>query len=144
MNTILVALDGSPRAPGVLARAISIARAQGARLTLVQSVGIPAEVPQDLWKQSDEPLLTVLSRRAADYLAATEASVPAELRGGTRVVVGAPWESICASARDVRAELIVLGSHGYGGIDRLLGTTAGKVVNHATCSVLVVRESAAS
>ena len=38
-----------------------------------------------------------------------------------------------------RYDLIVIGSHGYSGIDRLIGTTAAKVVNHAKQSVLVVR-----
>ena len=37
------------------------------------------------------------------------------------------------------ADLVVIGSHGYGGLDRLLGTTAAKVANRAPCSVLVVR-----
>jgi nucleotide-binding universal stress UspA family protein len=36
-------------------------------------------------------------------------------------------------------DLIVIGSHGYDALDRLLGTTAAKVVNHADRSVLVVR-----
>jgi nucleotide-binding universal stress UspA family protein len=35
--------------------------------------------------------------------------------------------------------LIVIGAHGYGIVDRILGTTAGRVVNHADRSVLVVR-----
>lgn len=34
---------------------------------------------------------------------------------------------------------IVIGSHGHGGIDRVLGTTAAKLVNHADRNVLVVR-----
>jgi universal stress protein F len=38
---------------------------------------------------------------------------------------------------------VVIGSHGYGGLDRVLGTTAAKIVNHASCSVLVVREAQA-
>ena len=38
----------------------------------------------------------------------------------------------------MKADLIVLGSHGYHGLDRLLGTTAGKVVNLARRNVLVV------
>ena len=38
-----------------------------------------------------------------------------------------------------RPILIVIGSHGYGGIDHLLGTTAARVVNHADRPVLVVR-----
>ncbi len=37
-------------------------------------------------------------------------------------------------------DLIVLGSHGYGGIDRLLGTTAAHVANRAERNVLVVHE----
>jgi nucleotide-binding universal stress UspA family protein len=36
-------------------------------------------------------------------------------------------------------DLIVIGSHGYGALDHVLGTTAAKVVNHADRSVLVVR-----
>ncbi|HVU00723.1 MAG TPA: universal stress protein [Polyangiaceae bacterium] len=35
-----------------------------------------------------------------------------------------------------------MGSHGYGTLDRVLGTTAAKVVNHAARSVLVVRDAA--
>ena len=38
----------------------------------------------------------------------------------------------------------MIGSHGYGGLDRILGTTAARVVNHALCSVFVVRASAES
>ena len=41
-------------------------------------------------------------------------------------------------------DLIVIGSHGYGAIDRVLGTTAAKVVNHADRTVLVVREKPGS
>ena len=140
MNTILVALDGSQRAPGVLARAVAVAKAQTARLVLMRSVGIPGDLAQDLWKESEEPLLSVLQHRAEEYLVDCESSVPVEIRGGTRVVVGAPWQAICGTAESLGADLVVIGSHGYSGIDRLLGTTAGKVVNHAHCSVLVVRE----
>jgi len=32
-----------------------------------------------------------------------------------------------------------MGSHGYGFLERLVGTTAARIVNHARCSVLVVR-----
>jgi nucleotide-binding universal stress UspA family protein len=141
MNKILVALDGSPRAPGVLARAIATARSQGGQLLLMRSIGVSADVPQDLWQSADEPMLEVLERRARTYLEQCEETVPAEVRGGTLVVVGSPWQSICDTARSLRADLVVIGSHGYSGIDRLLGTTAAKVVNHAPCSALVVREA---
>jgi nucleotide-binding universal stress UspA family protein len=44
---------------------------------------------------------------------------------------------LIATEEDV--DLIVIGSHGYHDADRVLGTTAAKVVNHADHSVLVVR-----
>ncbi len=140
MKRILVGLDGSPRAAGVLATATMIARAQGAKLSLVRAVGLPREVPEDFWKTTDEPLLVVLQRHAKEELDAQTTGLPPELSGERLVVVGVPWQAICEAARRIDAELIVIGSHGYAGFDRLLGTTAAKVVNHATCSVLVVRE----
>jgi nucleotide-binding universal stress UspA family protein len=139
MKRILVGLDGSPRAAGVLATAVTIARAQGAQLTLVRAVGLPPEVPQDFWKTTDEPLLEVLRKRAKLELDALGAGVPSELLGELDVVIGVPWQAVCDLAKRIEADLIVIGSHGYAGVDRLLGTTAAKVVNHATCSVLVVR-----
>jgi|SRR5580704_8123570 universal stress protein F len=140
MRRILVGLDGSLGAPIVLATAMAIARAQGARLVLLRSVGMPPDVPQDFWKTTEEPLLDVLKHRAAAYLKELAGGVPAELRGSSEVVVGVPWQAICDTARRDDVDLIAIGSHGYSGVDRLLGTTAAKVVNHAACSVLVVRE----
>jgi nucleotide-binding universal stress UspA family protein len=144
MKSILVGLDGSPRAAGVLATAMTIARAQGATLSVVRAVGLPPDVPQDFWKTTDEPLLAVLERHAKEELDAQAAPIPAELAGERLVVVGVPWQAICEAARRIDAQLVVIGSHGYHGFDRLLGTTAAKVVNHATCSVLVVRDPQAT
>ena len=136
---ILVALDGSPRAPAVLAKAIAVASAEGERLVLFRSIGLPADVPQDFWRSTDESLLDLLDHRARAYLAECEAEVPTAVRGGTQMVIGSPWQSICETADRLGCDLVVIGSHGYSGIDRVLGTTAAKVVNHASCSVLVVR-----
>ncbi len=56
---------------------------------------------------------------------------------------GAPHEEIVALARDERADLIVIGTHGRGGLDRvLLGSVADRVVRLAPCPVLTVREPA--
>jgi universal stress protein F len=139
MNKILVALDGSPRAQSVLAGAVGVARSRQAQLVLMRSIGVPADIPQDLWRSTDESLLDLLEQRARAFLAQCEEKVPAEMRGGSVVVIGSPWQSICDTAHTARVDLVVIGSHGYSGIDRLLGTTAAKVVNHAPCSVLVVR-----
>jgi nucleotide-binding universal stress UspA family protein len=142
MKRILVGLDGSPRAAGVLAAATAIARAQGAELVLLRSVGLPPDVPQDFWKTTEEPLLDLLERRAREDLAKHASKVPGGAFGGVEVVVGVPWQTLCERARALGVDLVVIGSHGYAGFDRVLGTTAAKVVNHAHCSVLVVRDPA--
>jgi nucleotide-binding universal stress UspA family protein len=139
MKRILVGLDGSPRAARVLAVAAAIARSQGAKLVLLRAVGIPADVPQDFWKVSDESLLELLRHRSQQYLDEQSGQVPKDLLEKIEVAVGVPWQAICDAAQRDQAELVVVGSHGYSGLDRVLGTTAAKVVNHAACSVLVVR-----
>ena len=141
MKVILVGLDGSPRASGVLATAVTIARAQGARLVLVRGVGLPPEVPQDFWKTTDESLLDILRDRAKTYLDEQARTIPSGLVDACEVLVGVPWEAVCDAAQRHHADLIVVGSHGYSGLDHVLGTTAAKVVNHAKCSVLVVRRA---
>jgi nucleotide-binding universal stress UspA family protein len=55
---------------------------------------------------------------------------------------GAPHEEIVALATDERADLVVIGTHGRGGVNRaLLGSVADRVVRLAPCPVLTVRES---
>ena len=66
-----------------------------------------------------------------------------EARGiKTKVVVhiGKPWPLIVETAAKTKANLIVLPTHGHTGLKHaLLGSTAERVVQHAPCSVLVVR-----
>ncbi|HEY1697610.1 MAG TPA: universal stress protein [Polyangiaceae bacterium] len=143
MKRILVGLDGSERAPMVLAAAAAIAQAQGAKLVLLRAVGLPPDVPQDFWKSTDESLLDLLRHRAQTYLNEQARTVLESLVEKTAVVIGAPWQAVCDAARHDRADLVVVGSHGYGGLDRVLGTTAAKVVDHCPCSVLVVRRTPA-
>jgi nucleotide-binding universal stress UspA family protein len=142
MKHLLVGLDGSKRAPAVLDAAMTLARSLGGQLTLIRSVGLPPDVPQDFFKSTDQTLLDSLCAGARLYLEGCASTVPRNLlaSSGIEVIVGAPWEAVCSTARRVAVDLIVIGSHGYGGIDRLLGTTAAKIVNHAPCSVMVVRE----
>lgn len=71
----------------------------------------------------------------------TVESLRARLGPGARlkVVPGEPAASVLRSARDLRADLIVLGTHRRGGVARwLLGSTAESVVRRAPCPVLVV------
>lgn len=53
---------------------------------------------------------------------------------------GIAYEEICEAARDLKADLIVVATHGYTGYKRVvLGSTAEHVVQHSPCPVLVVR-----
>ncbi len=59
-----------------------------------------------------------------------------------RVMVrdGQPYREICAAAEQEKADLVVISTHGYTGLKHVfLGSTAERVVRHATCPVLVVR-----
>jgi nucleotide-binding universal stress UspA family protein len=141
MKKILVALDGSPRAPAVLERAVSLARSTGAELVLFRSYAIPPDM-QLAWPAADAPLEDALRAQAQSYLEGCARTVPAGVVAGVRVTPGVPWRAVCDAARSEGVDLIVIGSHGFGGIDHLLGTTAAKIVNHADRSVLVVRSSA--
>ncbi|HEY4632549.1 MAG TPA: universal stress protein, partial [Candidatus Limnocylindrales bacterium] len=55
---------------------------------------------------------------------------------------GEPAREILAAAVATGADLIVVGTHGRTGLARLAkGSVAGKVLHHASCSVLIVREA---
>jgi nucleotide-binding universal stress UspA family protein len=56
------------------------------------------------------------------------------------VFSGRPFEEICRLAREIHADLIILGSRGYSGLKKaLLGSTAERVVRYAPCPVLIPR-----
>ena len=62
----------------------------------------------------------------------------------TKVLHGRPFKEIVTYAQEMLVDLIVLATHGRGGIAHaLLGSTADKVIHNAPCPVLTVRPSAA-
>jgi nucleotide-binding universal stress UspA family protein len=140
MKSILVALDGSARAPYVLSEARSLAEKYQATLVLYRAVGIPPEIPANYWKTADLDLGPVLLGNAEKDLKEIEKALPAGMVASVQTELAVGWDGICAAAKRLNVDLIVIGSHGYGGLDRLLGTTASRVINHADRSVLVVRE----
>lgn len=142
MKTFLVGIDGSKRAPAVLAQATQLARAFGAKLYVLRVVGVPVEFSSEA-VFSGINLQDELFKAAKAELAAATAGLAPDIVAGADVELGTPWDGICRKAKSIGADCIVIGSHGYGGLDRLLGTTAGKVANHAECSVYVVRNNKA-
>jgi nucleotide-binding universal stress UspA family protein len=139
VKRILVALDSSQRAPGVLAAASRLAELTDAKLIVFRAIGVPPEMPPELFKVTDLRLEDVLRNNAHTDLSRLVADVPPERIEKIVAELATPWDGICTAAREQDVDLVVIGSHGFGGLDRLLGTTAGKVVNHADRNVLVVR-----
>ncbi len=140
MNRILVCLDASPRAAYVLATATDLARRAGGRMSLLRTIGIPPEIDQTMFVRAEADMIETMLAQAKRDLLELAKGVPPELLEGIHVHVGTPWDAICREAKVLDSDLVVLGSHGYSGIDHILGTTAAKVVNHCERSVLVVRQ----
>lgn len=139
VQRILVALDSSPRAPVVLAAADRLAQLTGASMVVFRAVMVPPDMPRSLLAVTDLSLEEVLRRNARGDLERLTREIPPARLEKIVAELATPWDGICRAAREHQADLIAIGSHGYGGLDRLLGTTAGKVVNHADRNVLVVR-----
>ncbi len=139
MKRILVALDSSPRAATVLTAAVQLAEITNAQLVVYRAIGVPPDMPREVLNMTDVRLEDVLMRNAHTDLARLTADVPPGRIEKIAAELATPWDGICTAGKKFDVDLIVLGSHGYGGLDRLLGTNAGKVVNHADRNVLVVR-----
>jgi nucleotide-binding universal stress UspA family protein len=139
MQRILVALDSSPRAPKVLEAATRLAELTGAQLVLYRAITISPDLPREALVETNTRLEDLLIANARTDLQQIAEHVRPELLEQVVTAFATPWDGICRVARERDVDLIVIGSHGYGGLDRLLGTVAAKVVNHADRNVLVVR-----
>lgn len=140
MNLVVVGLDASPAARKLLDYAVRLVQSTNGRLVLVRAVQIPMEFPAEAFSLTPGELTPVLMEQATRSLAELCSHVPPALMDHTEVEMGTPWQVVCDTAKNLSADLVVIGAHGYTVLDRVLGTTAARVVNHAHCSVLVVRD----
>ncbi len=138
-SIILAAVDGSERSRGVLARAVGVAERFGGTVHLFRAVPVPQEFPAAAPMPVD-PLPEVLTRKTTQWLAELAAGHARVRVEPPDLATTQPWRAIIAAAAKLRADLIVVGSHGFGGWDRVLGTNASKVADHADRDVLVVHE----
>lgn len=143
-RNIVVATDGSELAVKAVGQAGDLARTHGAKLTIVtvtaqapvfddSEIGwtVPASAFDAIRRANTEKGRAIL--RAA--VAAT--GVDAE---AIQVENERPYEGILEAAKTAGADLIVMGSHGRRGFDRLLlGSQAAKILSLAPVSVLIVK-----
>lgn len=144
-HEILVPLDFSKSSQETLRHAVTLAKALPGKITLLH-----VDEPQDISEASGGLPGTVMAGRTVAPKPAEERlqalarrSVPSALAGEIIVRRGAAGKAVVAVAKERRSSLIVVATHGYGGIQRvLLGSTAEYIVRHCPCPVLTVRRSA--
>jgi nucleotide-binding universal stress UspA family protein len=135
-KSILVPLDGSRLATGVLPWVRTIASSTRAEIILM-SVISPQVVwdpvaKQANWESVEGATVTYLDEQR-------EALASAGFPARTAVRWGEPWQAICECAESERAQLIAMTTHGRSGIRRWgLGSVANKVVHESPIPVLLV------
>ncbi len=138
---ILATTDFSDRAGAGVAEAAALARRLGSRLLLLYVV--EDDLPPILVGVSEERRREILAEhaeRAEAALAEQAAPLAADLAVEVRTRVGVPSREIVRCAEEEGADLLVVASRGYGPLGQVfLGSTAERVLHHASCPVLVVR-----
>jgi nucleotide-binding universal stress UspA family protein len=145
---ILVPLDGSPLAEKSLPAALALAQKFGSQIILLRVLDIPVPTSPTL-----HPEVTIGWVREARQHAHQEAESYLEAVQGeldrqevkTRILLRdtAPAEDILdvADAEDI--DLIIMSSHGRGGLARwTFGSVAEKVARHSPCPVMLIRQKA--
>src|SRR5690349_16036059 len=115
MKRILTALDASTRAPLVLKAAAKLAELTSAKLVVFRAIGVPPEMPREVFTMTDTSLEDYLINNARADLSRMTGDIRPDLIERTDIVFATPWDGICREARQRDVDLIVLGSHGYGG-----------------------------
>jgi nucleotide-binding universal stress UspA family protein len=145
-KTIIVGLDFTEASEPAAALAQAYAAAHGARLVLLHASGLTDDAVQ----AHDEALK--LSAPWAEYVAdrlrraeelLDESAQRCRDRGlavTTKLVHGFADAVLIAAAHDLRADLLIVGTHGRTGTDRwLLGSVAERIARLAPCNVLIAR-----
>jgi nucleotide-binding universal stress UspA family protein len=140
IRRILVPHDFSDRADRALDYATALAARLGAAVTVVHAYETPVYGFPEGRAVSAEIAghIAAAARGALDALA--QRTKPAGVDVSFVLRQGTAWSEIQAVAKEIDADLVVIGSHSRSGLARaLLGSVAEKVVRTAPCPVLTVR-----
>ncbi len=141
IQKILVPVDFSSCSGRALSYAIGFAQQFKASIALIHVVELnymgtglgEIEVPL-----LENELRENASRQLDSLL---ETAVRAGVTAEAHLRLGRPWYEMTEAARTLGADLVIMGTHGYTGLKHvLMGSTAERVVRHAPCPVLIVRE----
>jgi nucleotide-binding universal stress UspA family protein len=141
---ILCGIDFSDCSLAALEYALSVAEEADAQLTLVHVIETRSHF-NALPPQVASTLAQINTEEEADAAARLQALVPESVRPFCTIRTGVThghqgWADIVRLAIEGHADLIVLGAHGHGAVERtLFGSTTHRVLRDAPCPVLTVR-----
>ncbi len=144
-KSIVVATDGSPYSLAAASEAIGLAKRNGSELTVIAIVPAEIATPTDIdFTMNQRELIAEKEMHNAEKnaKAVKEAAQKEGVSVKAFVMSGKPADAIIQIAGERKADLIVLGSHGRTGIERLLmGSVAERVIVLSECPVLVVKKA---
>jgi nucleotide-binding universal stress UspA family protein len=139
-KTILVATDFSDSAEQALDYAVALAGKLGASIHVVHAIGVPSLGVPELGLAVTGTMMESMLKAASselDKLASRRASANI----ATLIRTGDARDVIDQTAKEIGADLVVMGTHGRRGVSRaLLGSVAETVVRTAPCPVLTIRK----
>jgi nucleotide-binding universal stress UspA family protein len=145
---IILATDGSEYSKNAIEETAKFA-GSGDEIKIVAVFQPPATIATEPFAVSAEYYAELEKQQrehADDNAEGAESMLRTALAGkdvtvSKQLILGSPERSLIEEAENWKADLIVVGSHGYGFWSRmLLGSVSSAVVHHAPCSVLVVRK----
>jgi nucleotide-binding universal stress UspA family protein len=141
IKTILVPTDLRPESMIALRYALTLAKQFDANLTLLHVLEEPYTSDTELEPGAEE-LLVLKKNNEERELALWEEELRSEyLNCRSCFRVGSPFRQIVREAENIKANLIVISSHSYGWLERILHGSGADMILHSTlCPVLVVKE----
>lgn len=139
MKKILVAHDGSKLSDKALKRGVELAGLYNAQLTVLSVIPeLYLTELSDIDRRKIVEALTEETQAAMEKVRKSLAKKSVQAKTITRQ--GLPADSILDTAQKMKADVIVVGSHGRHGAKKfLLGSVSSKVVDYSKCPVLVVK-----
>jgi universal stress protein A len=140
-HRILVATDFSPASKPALKEAIALAKGNGTKLLITHAYSLPslteAQPAAGVYEQLNRNLKTEAQKKLQALVEeARKEGVEAE----ALVLSGVPFEAITEAAREKKADLVIMGTHGRTGVPRFfVGSVASRVISTAPCPVMTVR-----
>ena len=140
-KSLIVPIDFSETSIRALDYALVLALEFGSQIHLVHVLEFPA-----VFNSTSQPSYAIWDKEVKRSASArldelVDEKADALISANSEVCFGRAYQAICDAAQKQKADLIVIGTHGFTGLKHLLlGSTAERVIRHAPCSVLVVHK----